>query len=92
MTVHAEHGLEARDLPPTADDDELSLVELVNRVLDRGAVVSGDITISVAGVDLVYVGLRVLLASVESMVARENTAMRHGSVARSLPTSHKNVV
>ncbi len=52
--------------------DELSLVELVNRVLDRGAVVSGDVVISVAGVDLVYVGLRVLLASVESMVARES--------------------
>jgi hypothetical protein len=59
------------DFPQDAED-ELSLVELVNRVLDRGAVISGDVTISVAGVDLVYVGLRVLLASVESMVAREN--------------------
>jgi hypothetical protein len=36
--------------------------------------VCGDITISVAGIDLLYVGLRVLLASVESMVARENRA------------------
>jgi hypothetical protein len=61
--------------PLKPDDDyidDLSMVELVNRVLDRGAVISGDITISVAGIDLVYVGLRVLLASVESMVAREN--------------------
>ncbi len=57
---------------PDAPQDELSLVEMVNRVLDRGAVVSGDVVISVAGVDLVYVGLRLLLASVESMVAREN--------------------
>ena len=55
---------------------DLSLVELVNRVLDRGAVVSGDIVISVGGVDLVYVGLRVLLASVESMIARENSPDR----------------
>ena len=52
------------------DDDQLSLAELVNRVLDRGAVISGDVVISVAGVDLVYVGLRVLLSSVESMRAR----------------------
>jgi gas vesicle structural protein len=59
------------DLPMTPEDD-LALVELVNRVLDRGAVISGDVVISVAGVDLVYVGLRLLLASVESMVAREN--------------------
>lgn len=53
--------------------DDLSLAELVNRVLDRGAVVSGDVVISVAGVDLVYVGLRVLLSSVESMRGRLET-------------------
>jgi hypothetical protein len=42
---------------------EVTLVELVDRVLNRGVVINGDITLSVAGVDLVYVGLRVLLAS-----------------------------
>lgn len=50
-----------------APDDELSLAEVVNRVLDKGAVISGDVIISVAGVDLVYLGLKVLLSSVESM-------------------------
>jgi hypothetical protein len=35
-------------------------------VLDKGVVLSGDITLSVADVDLVYVGLRVLLSSVEA--------------------------
>jgi gas vesicle structural protein len=48
-------------------DDELSLSELVNRVLDRGAVISGDVTISVGGVDLVYLGLRLVLSSAETM-------------------------
>ena len=42
---------------------EVTLLELVDRVLNKGVVISGDITLSVAGVDLVYVGLRVLLAS-----------------------------
>lgn len=42
---------------------EVTLLELVDRVLHKGVVVSGDITLSVAGVDLVYVGLRLLLAS-----------------------------
>jgi hypothetical protein len=42
---------------------QVTLVELVDRVLNKGVVLSGDITLSVAGVDLVYVGLRVLLAS-----------------------------
>lgn len=53
-----------------APEDEYSLAELVNRVLDKGAVVSGEVIISVAGVDLVYVGLHLLLSSVESMRGR----------------------
>ena len=47
----------------TALAEELTLVDLVDRVLNAGVVISGDITLSVADVDLVYVGLRVLLAS-----------------------------
>lgn len=50
--------------------EDLSLAELVNRVLDKGAVISGEVTISVAGVDLIYLGLRVLVSSVESMRGR----------------------
>ena len=48
----------------TAAQHDVTLLELVDRVLNKGVVVSGDITLSVADVDLVYVGLRVLLASV----------------------------
>jgi hypothetical protein len=51
-------------------EDDLALVDLVNRVLDKGAVISGDITISVAGVDLIYLGLNVILSSIESMRGR----------------------
>ena len=47
-----------------AAQHEVTLLELVDRVLNKGVVVSGDITLAVADVDLVYVGLRVLLASV----------------------------
>jgi hypothetical protein len=58
-----------------ADDltlqDELKLVELVNRVLDRGVVITGEVTISVAGVDLVFLGLDLLLTSVETAVQRK---------------------
>jgi hypothetical protein len=46
---------------------EVALLELVDRVLNKGVVLTGDITLSVAGVDLVYVGLRVLLASVSTL-------------------------
>lgn len=46
------------------DGERTSLVELINRVLDKGVVITGDVTISVAGVDLVYLGLNAVLTSV----------------------------
>lgn len=46
---------------------EIALVELVDRVLNKGVVLAGDVTLSVAGVDLVYLGLRVLLASASTL-------------------------
>jgi hypothetical protein len=46
---------------------QVTLIELVDRVLNKGVTLTGDITLSVAGVDLVYVGLRVLLASVSTL-------------------------
>ena len=52
--------------------EQVTLIELVDRVLNKGVVLTGDITLSVAGVDLVYVGLRVLLASVASLEAAEH--------------------
>ncbi len=44
-----------------------TLLEILDRVLDKGVVISGDIVISVADVDLIYVGLKVMLSSVERM-------------------------
>jgi hypothetical protein len=46
---------------------DVTLLEILDRVLDKGVVISGDIVISVADVDLIYLGLRVLLSSVETM-------------------------
>ena len=48
---------------------QITLVELVDRVLHKGVALTGDITLSVADVDLVYVGLRVLLTSVATLEA-----------------------
>ena len=46
---------------------EATLLDLLDRVIDHGVVLAGDVTISVAGVDLIYLGLRVLLAPVERL-------------------------
>jgi len=46
---------------------DVTLLEILDRVLDKGVVISGDVVISVADVDLIYLGLKVLLSSVETM-------------------------
>jgi gas vesicle structural protein len=46
---------------------DITLLEILDRVLDKGAVVTGDIVISVADIDLIYIGLKVLVSSVETM-------------------------
>lgn len=51
-------------------DDQLSLVDILDHVLTQGIIIRGNLVISLAGVDLVYAGLDVILTSVE-------TAMRH---------------
>lgn len=51
------------------DREHVSLCEALDRVLNSGAVITGDITISVADIDLIYLGLHVILTSIET--ARE---------------------
>ena len=55
-----------------AAQHEVTLLELVDRVLNKGVVLRGDITLSVADVDLVYVGLNLLIASVATLEQREH--------------------
>ena len=45
---------------------ELSLLETLDHVLTRGLVLAGEITISVADIDLIFVGLNVVLTSIET--------------------------
>ena len=47
-------------------EQELSLLETLDHVLNRGLVIAGEITISVADVDLIFLGLNVMLSSVET--------------------------
>lgn len=44
-----------------------TLLDLLDRVIDRGVILAGDVTLSVADVDLLYLGLRVLLVPVERL-------------------------
>lgn len=52
-------------------DEELTVLDLADRLLNRGVVLAGEATISVAGVDLVYLGLNVILTAVETIAQKE---------------------
>ena len=57
-------------------EDDFSLLDILDHVLNKGIVLRGNLVISLVGVDLVYVGLDVILTSVE-------TALQH--MAPALP-------
>ena len=46
---------------------DITILELLDRVLNKGVILTGDVVISVADVDLVYLGIKLLLSSVETM-------------------------
>jgi hypothetical protein len=54
------------------DNEHATLCEALDRVLNKGAVVAGELTISVANVDLIYLGLQLVITSIET--ARQMTA------------------
>lgn len=62
-------------------ENETSLLDILDHVLNKGVIIHGNLVISLAGVDLIYLGLDVILTSVE-------TALRHMRV-EALPLATK---
>ena len=57
---------------------EVTLLDLLDRVIDCGVILAGDVTLSVANVDLIYLGLRMLLAPVEHLPELLSPSRRTG--------------
>jgi hypothetical protein len=53
---------------PAQSDRRIALVDLLDRVLAGGVVISGDIVLSIADVDMVVISLRTLVSSVSSLI------------------------
>lgn len=90
MTTSFEQMIVASD-PDELDEADLSLLETLDHVLNRGLVIAGEITISVADIDLIFVGLNVLVSSVEKaqQVLRErrsDQSFPDGSLAGNIQT------
>ena len=55
-------------LSPAVGDQRIALVDLLDRLLAGGVVISGEVTLSIAEVDLVTVSLRALVTSVSALM------------------------
>jgi hypothetical protein len=52
-------------------EEQSSLLDVVDNVLNRGAVLNGDLVLGVANVDLIYVKLSVLLAALDKVTKND---------------------
>ncbi|PZE19705.1 gas vesicle protein [Paenibacillus xerothermodurans] len=55
-------------LRESIEKKDIALIDILDVILDKGVAIKADLVISIAGVDLVYLDLRLLIASVESLV------------------------
>ena len=70
------------------DLHHVTLCETLDRILNKGAVIIGELTISVANVDLIYLGLQIVLSSIETR-NNSNSAMLEQSYLQDVPeTKH----
>ncbi|MEB3369200.1 gas vesicle protein [Saccharopolyspora mangrovi] len=67
---------EPRDLSPVElrGPGEVALVDLLDRLLAGGVVITGDVTISLADVDLVKISLRALISSVQAEIPAQEVS------------------
>lgn len=49
------------------ETEHISLCETLDRILNKGAVIFGEVVISVANVDLIYIALQAMVGSVETV-------------------------
>ena len=53
-------------------DNQLSLLDTLDHLLDRGVIIAGEAVISIGDVDLLYLGLNVVLANVDTIMRVSN--------------------
>ena len=61
---------------PAIREERVALIDLLDRVLAGGVVIAGDVTLSIADVDLVTISLRALVTSVSTLVGSQEEQPR----------------
>jgi hypothetical protein len=65
---------------------ETSVVDVLDHVLAKGVMATGDVTLGVAGIDLIYLRLSALLCAADRVLPVTATKRRRGGPSRLLPT------
>ena len=80
MTMRDDRGVrDGADEP--MESDELVLSDVLNHVFDKGVVITGSVTIGIAGIDLVRLGLDLVISSVENDARRERERLANADVS-----------
>ena len=56
--------------------ERITILEVLDHILDKGIVICGSLVISVANVDLIYLGLQLVLSSVETLLPKTQERFR----------------
>jgi hypothetical protein len=64
------------------EEPELSLLETLDHLLDRGVVIAGEAVISIGDVDLLYLGLNIILTNVDSLVRSQRRSLPDSGLKR----------
>jgi Gas vesicle protein len=57
-------------------DNQLSLLDTLDHLLDRGVIIAGEAVISIGDVDLLYLGLNIVLANVDTIMRVSNKRLK----------------
>jgi hypothetical protein len=75
-----EESLDESPIDELNSQEEVTLLDLLDSLLTKGVIVSGDLTLSIAGVDLLYVGLRLMVCTAEKAAAVGAVRIKNGRI------------
>jgi hypothetical protein len=58
------------------DSDDATLLDLLDHILNKGVMATGDVTLGVAGIDLIYLRLSTLLCAADRVLPAESIQRR----------------
>jgi hypothetical protein len=74
------------------DASDSTLLDLLDNLLNKGVMANGDVTLGVAGIDLIYLRLSALLCAADRVLPKTQSSVRRRPRRRGKPPLLKNRV